>query len=141
MRLRNRLWNPEHETPQPKQKRKSPDDDLCKPCPNYKDDHCKGLCPPMQWINGRSETKEIIPDTPISSHGVEQIDYNEAIYEMIADKRATDTDRLETIRTIANYKLRAIAACTLAYIPQKEIGKFAHISQGRISNLYRTIKR
>jgi hypothetical protein len=141
MRLKNNLWKPaisEQITQQ--EKRKPPQDDICLTCPNYKDDHCRGLCPPLQWINGRQETKEIIPSKPIIVQGIELIDYNTALHEMIEDKQATDIDKLDSIRSIKEYKLRMIAACILAYIPQAEIAKLAHISQSRISRLYRIVK-
>ena len=138
MRLKNRLWNPEHETPQPKQKRKSPDDDLCKPCPNYKDDYCKGLCPPMQWINGRSETKELIPAKPIEST---QVEYTDKLYEYMTNKETTDLERLELIRSLSDYRIRIISASVMVGVPQEQIGKIAHISQGRISRLYRGLRR
>jgi hypothetical protein len=143
MRIKNRLWNPEHpETIKRSPPKFKPTDDLCKPCPNFNDNHCKGLCPPMQWIDGNQETIEIIPTSkPIISHGIEQLDYNQALAEMITDKQSTDIDRLESIRSIKDYRLRLIAACILAYIPQTQISKYAHISQGRISKLYRAIKR
>jgi hypothetical protein len=142
MRLRNRLWNPEHETkPCKKQPRTAPNDPLCEGCPNHKDNHCKGLCPPLQWIDGNAETKEVIPSKPIFSHGIEQIDYNQVLSDFITDKQATDIDRLDTIRSIKDYRIRIIAASILAFVPQKEIGKIAHISQGRISKLYHAIKR
>jgi hypothetical protein len=95
----------------------------------------------MQWINGNAETKEVIPSKPIFSHGIEQLDYNEALSDLITNKQATDIDRLDTIRSIKDYRVRLIASAILAYIPQQEIGKIAHISQGRISKLYHAIKR
>jgi hypothetical protein len=141
MRLKNNLWKPAiSEQITPKEKRKPPQDDICLKCPNYPDEHCKGLCPPLQWINGRQETKEIIPSKPIIVQGIELIDYNTALHEMIEDKQATDIDKLDSIRSIKEYKLRMIAACILAYIPQAEIAKLAHISQSRISRLYRIVK-
>ena len=73
------------------------------------------------------------------SHGIEQQDYNAVLYEMITDQQSRDVDRLDTIRSIGNYRTRAIAACIVAYIPQQQIAKIAHISQGRISKLYRAI--
>ena len=136
MRLRNRLWNLEHDRGLPKRKKQPPQDDICLLCPNYEDNNCRGLCPPLQWINGRAETKEIIPDAPIR-YGIDQIDYNEYLYGLITDKSATDSDRLDTIRSIKDYRLRIIAAAILAYVPQQQIAKYAHISQGRISKLYR----
>lgn len=141
MRLRNRLWNPEHEEHRKKQPRTAPNDPLCESCPNHKDNHCKGLCPPMQWINGNAETKEIIPRKPIISHGVELIDYNQYLAEVITDREATDIERLNTIRALKDYRTRIIAASILAYVPQQQIAKIAHISQGRISKLYHAIKR
>ena len=140
--MRNGLWKPE-QPEQPKtyvKPKKSHYDDICAGCPNKPDKHCKGLCPPLKWINGRAETIEVIPDTPIQ-HGIEQVDYNQYIYELIASAQSTDADKIDTIRSIADYRTRAIAACILAYIPQQKIAEFAHISQGRISKLYRAIKR
>jgi hypothetical protein len=140
MRLKNNLWKPAiSEQITQKEKRKPPQDDICLTCPNYKDDHCKGLCPPLQWINGRSETKEIIPDNPIK-YGIEQIDYNQYIHEVITDNNINMEYRVEQLRSIADYRLRAIAACVLAHIPQTQIAKLTHSSQSRISRLYRIVK-
>jgi len=139
----NGLWRPTEPDNQQKQAvkpKKTHHDDICKICPNMADNHCKGLCPPLKWINGRAETQEIIPDKPIKN-GIQQIDYNTYCYEMIASAQATDADKIDTIRSISNYRIRAIAACILAYIPQQQIAKIAHISQGRISKLYRAVKR
>lgn len=141
MRLKNRLWNPEHEQPKTvKDKRKPPQDEICLLCPNYKDDYCKGLCPPLQWINGRAETKELIPDHPIEITNPNLTDYNSAIHELIKDKETRDIERLELIRNIENYKLKGIAACILVEMTQEQTGKFAHISQTRISRLFRGVK-
>ena len=140
----NGLWRPTNEPDnQPKQAvkpKKTHYDDICETCPNKSDNHCRGLCPPLKWINGRHETAEIIPDKPVK-YGVEQLDYNTYLHELISSAQATDADKIDTIRSISNYRVRAIAACILAYIPQQQIAKFAHISQGRISKLYRAVKR
>lgn len=137
----NSLWKPpiEDKSTLIKRRKKKKTDEICKQCINVK--VCKGLCPLMVSVNGRAETQEIIPSEPIIKRGIEQQDYNEVLYELITDQQARDADRIDTIRSIANYRIRAIAACTLAYIPQVEIAKIAHISQGRISKLYRAVKR
>ena len=133
----NNLWKPTNS--EPKEKQKPPKDELCQPCPNFK--ICKGLCPPMCWINGRAETKELIPSQPIISHGIELQDYNESLAEMITDQQARDIDRLETIRSIKDLRIRLIAAGVLVYVPQVKIAEFANISQGMISKLYCGHKR
>ena len=140
MRRRNRLWNPEH----PEKEKRKPakfkaTDELCLPCPNK--ELCLGLCPPMRWIDGNAETIEIIPPEQPIRYGIEQRDYCQELAEMITSDQATDIDRLETIRSIKDYRIRLIAAGILAFIPQQQIAKYAHISQGRISKLYRGIKR
>ena len=138
----NGLWRPPNDNPQPikTKPKKSHYDEICKGCPNKPDQHCKGLCPPLRWINGRAETIEAIPDD-INRCGIQQQDYNQYIYEIISSQQASDADKIDTIRSIKDYRIRAIAACILAYIPQEQIAKFAHISQGRISKLYRAVKR
>lgn len=140
MRSRNTLWRPEgtENIPATVKPKKTHYDDICTGCPNRP--NCKGLCPPLKWIDGRAETIEIIPDAPVQ-HGIEQADYNQYIYELISSAQSTDADKIDTIRSIADYRIRAIAACVLAYIPQSKIAEFAHISQSRISKLYRAIKR
>ena len=140
MRVKNKLWQPPKGSKQPKQSKKQPKDEICKQCINIR--NCKGLCPLIISINGRSETKEIIPAQPIiSRQGYEQQDYNQALYEMIADQQARDVDRLDTIRGIKDYRIRAIAACILAHIPQAQIAKLVHTHQGSISKLYRAVKK
>ena len=137
MRLKNRLWNPEHDTiERKKEKKKPPQDEICAYCPNK--DQCLGLCPPLQWINGRSETKELIPSKPIEST---QVEYNDKLYEYITNKETTDLERLELIRSLSDYRIRIISASVMVGVPQEQIGKIAHISQGRISRLYRGLRR
>jgi len=138
MRLLNQLWKPRGERKKPrKSPRKPPDDEICKDCINHK--VCKGFCPPLIWINGRQETKELLPDKPISINP-EQIEYNDKIHELMVDKETTDMERLELIRSLKDYRIRIIAAGVLANVPQKQIAQIAHISQGRISRLYRAVK-
>ena len=139
MRLLNQLWKPRGERKKPrKSPRKPPEDEICQDCVNHK--ICKGFCPPLIWIDGRSDTKELIPVKPIIN-GIPQEAYNEELYRRINDKEARDIERLEDIRTISDYKLRMIAAATLVHIPQTQIAKITHSSQSRISRKYRIVKQ
>lgn len=139
MRLRNQLWKPRSERKKPQvKKRKPPDDEICIGCVNHK--VCLGFCPPLIWIDGRGETKELIPGKPISINP-EQVEYTEKLYEMMIDKETTDMERLEAIRSLSDYRIKVIAAGMLVNVPQEKIAKFAHITQGRISKIYRAVKR
>lgn len=138
MRLRNQLWKPRSERKKPKiKKRKPPSDEICADCINHKS--CLGFCPPLLWIDGRGETKELIPDKPISINP-EQVEYTDKLHEMMVNKETTDIERLELIRGLKDYRLRVIAAGVLVNVPQEKIAQIAHISQGRISRLYRAVK-
>jgi hypothetical protein len=112
---------------------------ICTSCKHYK--YCDYPCAPVdQYANGNIPQREQ-PITPEILSERNNQDYNHVLYELIENKRNSDIDRLEIIRHIPDYRLRAIAACTLAHIPQGQIAKLAHISQGRISKLYRGIRR
>jgi hypothetical protein len=137
--IKNNLWKPGKDYKEKQNPPKKIKDEICKQCVNQ--EVCIGLCPLIKSVNGRAETQEVIPSTPVIRRGIEQQDYNQILYELISDQQARDADRIDTIRSIASYRIRAIAACALAYIPQTEIAKIAHISQGRISKLYRAVKR
>jgi DNA-directed RNA polymerase specialized sigma24 family protein len=138
MRLLNQLWKPRNERKKPrKSPRKPPEDEICQDCVNHK--ICKGFCPPLIWINGRQETKELIPDKPISINP-EQTEYNDKIHELMVDKETTDMERLELIRSLSDSRIKIIASSILVGVSQKQIAQIAHISQGRISRLYRAVK-
>jgi hypothetical protein len=139
--MRNNLWKAEGVKPKfgIRLHKFKKDDVVCPECINNK--ICKGYCPLVKGINGRSDTKEILPDRPVIQNGIEQMDYNAAIYELIADQQARDVDRLDTIRAISNHRTRAIAACILAYIPQDKIARYLHMSQGYLSKLYRGMQK
>ena len=79
-------------------------------------------------------------DKPISINP-EQVEYTDKLYEMMVDKETTDIERLEAIRSLSDYRIRVIAAGMLVNVPQEKIAKFAHITQGRISKIYRAVKR
>jgi hypothetical protein len=110
----------------------------CKKCSHYK--ICKSPCIYVDTLaNGNYEQRERPIDTDIIERG-DHRDYNQVLGELIEDARQRDIERLERIRSIANYRQRMIAACILAGIPQHNIAILAHISQSRISRLYRGVR-
>ena len=126
MRLRNRLWNPEHQEQIPKQTKGKPIDELCQGCINIK--VCKGLCPVMKFIDGRSETRELILDHPHQLENCDSRDYKEVICSLM-DKR--QENHIEDIRAINDLNIRAIACMIWADISINEISKI--IKMHRVS--------
>jgi hypothetical protein len=111
----------------------------CTRCAHYQT--CTKPCVYVDHIaNGNIKRKEVhIPSDLLDR--TSQSSYNEALSELIEDKRNKDANRLEYIRTIINYHTRLIAAAALADIPQRIIAKLTNHSQSRISQLYQSINR
>ena len=109
----------------------------CRRCSHYQT--CTSPCVYVDHIaNGNYKRKETsIPGDLLDR--TSQSSYNEALSELIEDKRNRDANRLEYIRTIINYHTRLIAAAALADIPQREIAKLTNHSQSRISQLFQSI--
>jgi hypothetical protein len=70
------------------------DEPLCIGCPNNKKKRtCKGLCPPMAWINGNAPTKEVL----LSDMQIKQLeykDYNQDLAELIEDRQSRITNAI-----------------------------------------------
>lgn len=147
MRKRNRLWNPEHDKAHPKRKPvpKLPDDPLCDTCPNklitYYDDGiekqmpCRGLCPPMQWIDGNTSSKETLM-TDINAKNLEYRDYKDDLIEMMEHRQARIKDAID----ISSVKHRAIAILLLADFTQKDISTLFRMSYRQINRISKHIK-
>lgn len=65
--------------------------------------------------------------------------YNDVLSEMIEDVRQRDIERLEIIRAIPDMRIRAISACVLVGINQRDIASLMHQHQSTISRLYRIV--
>jgi hypothetical protein len=144
---RNRLWNPEHEHEQRKRKPtpKTPSDPLCATCPNKiikyidngieKEMPCRGLCPPMQWIDGNVASKETLM-TDINAHDMEYRDYKDDLVEMMEHRQ----HRINTALTIPIVKHRAIAILLLSGITQKDISTLFRMSIKQINRISLKVK-
>ena len=89
-------------------------DPICKPCPNRK--ACKGLCPPLQWVNGNVARKE-----PLLKHSIDSMkaqDYKPLLSDLI---RSRQEDRIDEIRCVDDITIRAIAAMCYADISMSDI--------------------
>jgi hypothetical protein len=131
MRKRNRLWNPEHPELIPKQTKGMPKDELCKKCVNIK--VCKGSCPVLLFIDGRSETRELILNNPDQIEKCSSTDYKEVISNLM-EKRAEN--HINEIRDIEDLNIRAMACMIWADISISEISKIIKIHR---SSCYKKI--
>jgi hypothetical protein len=131
MKTQNKLWQPE-EKAKHKPVKKTISDPLCDKCPNKP---CKGLCPPMQWINGNTPSKEVLL-TDLNTQDMESRDYKEDLIEMIEHRQARITSALD----IKQVKHRAIAILLLAGISQKDISELFSMSYRQINRISIKVK-
>jgi hypothetical protein len=131
MRLRNRLWNPDHPDKIPKQAKGLPKDELCKHCINIK--VCKGSCPVLSFIDGRSETRELILNNPEQIEQYSNKDYKEVINGLM-ERRAEN--HIDAIRDIQDLNIRAMACMIWADISINQISKIIKIHR---SSCYKKI--
>ena len=128
MRLRNRLWNPEHEIKRKgKAKETAFNDPLCCDCV-YKGRCTKGACYWMKHINGNAQLKEPLFNDMAGSEEFIFKDYKVSLSEMIEDHE----ERLEYIINIKDTKKRAIAAMLSANITKKDIATLFKMSRRQI---------
>ena len=148
MKLRNRLWNPEHDKDFPKRKptpQPPPADPVCATCPNRiiqymdggeeKEMPCRGLCPPLQWIDGNATSKETLM-ADLNTKDMEYRDYKDSLIEMMEHKQA----RIESALDFRNVKHQAISILLLAGITQKDISRLFRMSYRQINRLAIQIK-
>jgi hypothetical protein len=109
-------------------------DAICRDCVNAS--VCRGACPLIKWVNGKEKRKEPLA-RPDIVQSLPQSDYNSTLYEMMIDQDYRDSERIEIIRQISNWRRRAIFSMSLALIPQTEIAKLMHLSQQHISRIFK----
>ena len=105
-------------------------DPICKPCPNRK--ACKGLCPPLQWVNGNVARKE--PLLKYSIDAVKAQDYKPLLSDLI---RSRQIDRIEEIREIQDTTTRAIAGMIYALVSVEDIAGLIELSR---TTIYQRVK-
>ena len=113
-------------------------DDVCRlgKCPNC--EICAGLCPPLQYVNGRSQSKEILLSNLIRSDNVEYRDYKEVITELSEDREAKRSKRLEKALKETNTRKKFIKIALLAGYTQAEISLFFKLTPGRICQIIKS---
>jgi hypothetical protein len=134
MKIRNRLWNPEH--PEPKRAKKVIifKDDLCQDCV-YIGRCDKGPCFWMKHINGNTPTKETLL-SDINTHDMEYRDYKDDLNEMIEHRQL----RIDSSLKIPIVKHKAISILLLAGITQKDISTLFRMSIKQINRISIKIK-
>jgi len=96
---------------------------------------CNGLCPPMAWINGNTQTKEILL-TEINTKEMEYRDYKDDLIEMIENRQA----RVNRAIDIPEVRQRAISILLLAGISKKDIANLFFMSPRQIIRICKHIK-
>jgi hypothetical protein len=113
-------------------------DDICLKCCNRKS--CRGLCPPLQWVNGRVEGKErLLSDIIGSSQDLIYQDYKEVISELADDREEREKwklGKISDILEISDFMPRAIAALLFFEIPKNNICKLLKISRTHFYRKY-----
>lgn len=113
-------------------------DDICLNCCNRK--HCRGLCPPLVWVNGRTESKEpLLTDIIGTAKDLEYQDYKEVISELAEDREEREAwkfDKIEEILKIDGFIPRAIAAMLFFNIPKNKICALLKISRTHFYRKY-----
>jgi Trp operon repressor len=134
MRLKNRLWNPEH----PEAKRsKQPaifKDALCQDCV-YIGRCDKGPCFWMKHINGNTPSKEALM-SDINTKDMEYRDYKDDLNEMMEHRQ----HRIDSSLKIPIVKHKAISILLLAGITQKDISNLFCMSIKQINRISIKIK-
>jgi len=117
------------------------DDELCQDCPNNqrgkkKKAVCRGLCPPMAWINGNVPTREVLLSS-IQTKNLEYKNYNDDLAELIEDHQY----RLDKTLNIEDMKQRAIAILLLAGFKQTDLKSIFFMSYRQINRIANKIKK
>ena len=95
-------------------------DEICRlgKCPNV--GVCKGLCPPLVYVNGKSKSKEVLLSNLIDPEKIEFRDYKAdliALAEDNANKKESTFERMieltDGIDSLSFYHQRKIAAVIL----------------------------
>jgi L-lysine 2,3-aminomutase len=116
-------------------------DDVCKvgECVNVK--VCKGLCPLLKGVNGRSCTKEKLLSEVSSIEVMPYKDYKDVISEYAEDyerKQEKRHDHIISILQEENSRNKLVKFAALMGYPKEEIADFFCVS---VQQVYRIIKK
>jgi hypothetical protein len=108
------------------------DKEICAACPNR--GACMYPCEPLHWINGNVPLKERYLSEPIEEYDIP--DYKAILYDL--SKTVSPEDRINEIKKLRNFRVRAICAMLTVDIPTANIAALLHISR---THLYRTLTK
>jgi putative NADPH-quinone reductase len=119
-------------------------DDVCRIGKCVNQDTCVGLCPALKYVNGKSQSKEVLLSNLINPDNKEFRDYKEAInelaenrsikYESIFERMTELTDNMESISFYSRRKIAIVILLSLGFI-KNDIAGFFHISLRQIFRL------
>ena len=116
-------------------------DDVCRigQCVNV--EVCKGLCPALKYVNGKSKSKEILLSNLINTDNLEYKDYKTELSELAQDreiKEQTRIEKLELLLAEPNTRDKFIKLALLAGFKVPEIAVHCRVHRSRI---YQIIKK
>ena len=101
-------------------------DEVCRlgKCPNHP---CNGLCPPLQYVNGRSQSKEVLLSNLMATDNLEFRDYKDTLSELAEDRETRDKrrkEKLEVMLSAPNTREKFIKLALMAGFTQNEVSIF-----------------
>lgn len=110
-------------------------DDVCRlgKCVNL--EVCLGLCPALKYVNGKSQSKEVLLSNLINPENQEFRDYKETLSELAEDRETRNQKRLEKLEQILtepNTRNKLILFAFLAGYSQVDIADYFNLSTVRI---------
>ena len=105
-------------------------DDVCRigKCPNHP---CKGLCPLLVTVNGKTARKEPLARDIFTDVSQADQDYNTILAERISDHN----ERVDNIKNIPDKRKRFIAAGLSVNLTKTDIARFMQLSRVQIWNI------
>lgn len=112
-------------------------DDVCRlgKCKNHP---CEHLCAPLVFVNGRSQSKEVLLYNLMASDNLEYRDYKDTLSELAEDRENRDLRRKEKLEQMLgepNTREKFIKIALMAGYTQNEISIFFKLTPGRICQI------
>ena len=116
-------------------------DEICRigKCVNV--DICKGLCPCLKFINGKSKSKEVLLSNLTESENLEYRDYKADIAERAEDIEERELRRKEKLQQILDEPNSPKKYYELALLANFTVDEIAAYTHRHRSVIYRIIKK
>lgn len=99
---------------------------------------CEHLCAPLVYVNGRSQSKEVLLSNLMATDNLEFRDYKDTLSELAEDRENRDLRRKEKLEQMLgepNTREKFIKIALMAGYTQNEISIFFKLTPGRICQI------